>query len=189
MPSTATAKTKKRKSKFSLDKFVVPTGSIPEKMAKLLDWAADEAPRVILRYPQIAKVLLDMDRLPRQDAKEVDMIKGRVSATRQKLVQKFGRDLVTEPGIGCRATVDDSDVLQFCVTKRARRLMVAKDRLTESIGIIEEEGLLENSDIPELVQWLTDELNPLIKKLQDPKAVRALLPPEVKDDDDGSNGA
>lgn len=179
-----TTKPKPKPKRFNPDDFEPPSGSIPEKMAKLLDWAAEEAPGVVLRYPQIAKALLGMTKTPRKDSKEVDMIRGRVSPTRQRLIKYYERDLVTETGIGCRATISDADALENCVTKRARRLMIAKDRLVESINIIQEEGLLESSDIPELAQWLSDELKPLIKELQKPRSVKALSPPPPRDDDD-----
>lgn len=159
--------------------------SVALKIAQMLDWAAMKAPGTIVTYPQIAKVILSLGRLPRQDAREVEMVRSRVSSARQKLISDFERDLVTEPGIGCRATFSDADTIANCITKRTRRLLLAKDRLTESINILSEEGMIEaKSDIPQLVEWLNEELKPLLKTIDKPKNVKALTevpaPPQAE---------
>jgi hypothetical protein len=159
-----------------------PTEFIPEdgvsvalKIAQMLDWAAIQAPGTIVTYPQIAKVIMSLGRMPRQDAKEVDMVRSRVSSARQKLIEEYERDLVSEPGIGCRATFSDADAISNCVTKRTRRLLLAKNRLVESINILSQEGMIAaKSDIPQLVEWLNEELKPLLKSFDRPKNVKAL---------------
>lgn len=160
-------------------------GTTVGKIAELLDWAAEELPHKIITYPQITKAVMGYPRMPRQDSKEVELIRSRISGVRQKLVKDFDRDIVTESGIGCRATVDSADILKHCVTKRAKRLSSANTKLQESISIMDEEGLLEtNPDLADLVSWLQEELKPLIKKLQTPKSVRALLPPVAMPEDE-----
>jgi hypothetical protein len=172
----ATPRKKKRTKAVRPTDFKPEPGSIPSKIAQMLDWYADKKPGEILSYPVLAKVVLHLSRTPRKDAKEVDMVKCRVSAARQQLIAKYERDLVTDPGFGCRATFGDSDVLVHCVTKRARRLAAAKERLCESLTVLDEEGLID-ADVKYLAEWLSEELKPVLKKLESAKAAKALLPP------------
>lgn len=172
----ATTKKKKRNKIFRPIDFKPEAGSIPSKIAQMLDWCAQKKPGEIISYPVLAKVVLHLARTPTKISKEVEMLRSRISAARQQLISKYDRDLISDPGFGCRATISDEDVLVHCVTRRARRLAAAKERLAESLSIMEEEGLV-SEDIKYLAEWLNEELRPVLKKLETAKAAKALLPP------------
>lgn len=174
------AETKKkttRRKKFRATDFRPESGlSVPGKIAQMLDWAADKSPGTVCTYPQIAKAILDLNKMPRFDSREVEMIRGRMSAASLIMRKEYNRDIVTVPKEGARATFSDEDLLSNCITKKARRLYSAKERLSEAIAILDEEGLVSD-DIKYLADWLNDELKPIFRKLESPKATRALLPP------------
>src|ERR1035437_10083710 len=107
---------KPKRSKFTLDisKFDADFKlSIPNRAAQYLDWAAKNYPHQYTPYNLMCQALMGYERTPKLSNGEVERLRSSSGRIRKILVEKFGRDLVVQPGLGPRATVDDTDKLKM----------------------------------------------------------------------------
>jgi hypothetical protein len=91
----------------------VPQGvSAVERGVEILDWAAVAYPGQIVGYPDFAKAALRLDRRPQAGSIDIQRARMLVQNAARRLCKdgrKVKRWVVTEPGVGARATVDNAD--------------------------------------------------------------------------------
>jgi hypothetical protein len=110
-----------------------------------------------------------------------------MSSVGKRLLELFKVSLITERGVGARASVDDRDILEQSVTKEAERTSLAAAKLKKVSDLVSPEKLSalleelpngqEKDDFLQLSTWFKEDLIKLVKKLEQPKQKAALLPP------------
>jgi hypothetical protein len=177
MQSTAQKLSKKRSdvSQYEPD----TTQSMTKRIAHFLDWAADNMPKEFLQYNVVLKAVMGYKHLPRLETKEVEFVRSAITRVRKVLLETYRRGTVTMPGVGVRATVDDSDMVVHDVTKKGKRVQSAVKSFTEAVNIV------NPANIPK-----TPEMAPYTKYVRDAKEVAAvfgskdflnrLLPPKTE---------
>ena len=125
------------KKAINFKNFKVDAGeSVSRRLARLLDWAAEEMPGRSVSYQEAAKIVLLLPRLPGADSREVESIKSAKSRSRKILLMERKRGLVATEGIGIRATTDDDDLVENQVEVDARRVVQASEALDRSTGAL-----------------------------------------------------
>lgn len=152
-----------------------------QRAAHFLDWAAKNMPGEYQAYNVILKAVLGQKMLPRQDGDQVKLFKASIpNGVKRALLDKYDREIVTLPGIGVRATVDDADRLTNVAPIRARRLNASRRAfLVTATGI----DLAKVPDTPELAglkAWMGTEVRTVLKTLGSPEFERKLLPPGIE---------
>lgn len=172
---------RKMKSVLGYHQHVVdPSQPLNWRLAMFLDWAAQEMPERAIPYQHIAKVIMMKSRVPSPDSTEVRQIKGAISRAKRILLSHFKRGLVPTPGVGIRATVDDTDLAKTQVENDVRRLKQAADAIDRSVSAVNASAIRERD-----VRKRFGAITRFNKALRGPNMLENLriLPPK-KDDDD-----
>jgi hypothetical protein len=149
---------KSRKVKPKLNRWKRPEGRMANahRIAHFLDWAADTYPGYIFLYEEIAYCVSELSAMPRNNkVKTVQSIRGAMSAAANTLRKNYSRALVSERGVGVRATINELEKVQHDVAVRAQRYTAAGNKLTESIDVVV--GARLDKDVKELVALLGDD--------------------------------
>jgi len=147
------------------------------RMAHFFDWFARKHPKVPVPANVVYRAITGIPRTPRMDAPEVEAVLGGMSAARSILKEQYRRGLVSERGLGFRATTDDEDTANTQMRRDARRLVSAHKALDATAAIVDP-AKVKN---PELRAWVSKAVNPLLKALNEGDRIHRLLP---KGDDD-----
>jgi hypothetical protein len=83
--------------------------SVPRRVVALLVYGAQELPFKPIPVPWITKVVYKEKKLPTEDSKLVESMKGRTTRIRDLLRSEYRKGLVSLPGQGWRATVNEDD--------------------------------------------------------------------------------
>ena len=147
----------------------------PQRIARLLDWAAKNYPRQFLGPNLVVKGINGYSHNPRIDSKEVESIRCCWTRVRTILQQDYRRDLRCNPIAGVRATVDSSDALEE-IPKRARRFISARNSL------INTNNLIDYSKVPNspLKEYAQTQIGTVIKMITAPSFERLLALPAHK---------
>jgi hypothetical protein len=175
-----TTKTDKR-GDISTYKFD-PEMSQTKRIAHFLDWASQHMPKEFLPYNVVLKAVMGYKHLPRLDTKEVLFIRHAITRVRKTLLDTYKKGLVSMPGVGVLATVDDADMVINDVAKKGQRVQSAVNSFTASVNVV------NPANIPK-----TAEMAPYQKYIRQAKDVAALfgtsefmqklLPPKTATDD------
>ncbi len=149
------------------------------RLAHFLDWFARKQPKVPIAANLIYRAITGIPRTPRMETPEVDAVKSGMSRAREILKEQYRRGLVSERGLGFRATVDDEDTANTQLRRDARRL-VSAHRGMESTAKIVDPAKVKNA---ELRAWVTKAVNPLLKVLDEGDRIHRLLPKHEETDD------
>lgn len=160
-------------SKFTTDAKL----TIPARAAALLDWAAEHYPMQFVAYNVLLKGVMGYGKMPRLDTKEVEQLRAKITRIREILMSDFGRELVTMPGSGCRATVDSADTLKHNVTKRIVKVRLAKQALAKTASLVDPSKVPNTEEYKALKSWFNRDVHDVLKTLTSPEFERKLLVP------------
>lgn len=176
-----------RRRKLQLRSFQPREKSIRGRTAEFLFWAKGKYPYQLITYEEITQAIFSLGSVPNNKSPHVKSVRGQMSSVGKRLLELFKVSLITERGVGARASVDDKDVLEHSVTKEAERTSLAAAKLKKVSDLVSPERLAslldelpvgqEKEDFLHLSTWFRDDLLKLIKKLEQPKQKAALLPP------------
>lgn len=177
-----------QRRKMKLTQFKTEEKAICRRVAAFLAWCAAKYPYQIITYEEVTQAIFDLSRIPTAGSRHVKSVRGQMSSTGKILMDGYKNTLITMRGIGVRASVDDSDILRYSVTKEADRHRQTGKKLTETAALVspeklkaQTEGLKGDSVLREemiqLSAWLTESVSKYVKTLQKPSMAAALLPP------------
>jgi hypothetical protein len=173
---------KSRRSKFTLDISKYETNhklSIPNRAADYLDWAARNYPHQYTPYNLMCQALMGYDRTPKLKNAEVERLRNALGRIRAILVSKYGRDLVAQPGLGPRATVDDADKLKMVMPKKAARLASARSQFVTTANSIDARLVPNTPELMGLKDWFSRSVKDVVKQISSKEFEAKLLPPGV----------
>lgn len=177
------ATSKPRSKKSGSNSGYVPDTELPlaKRIAHFLDWAAEHRPKEFIQYTEITKEIMGYSHMPRAKTAEVEHIQKTASRSRTVLRKEYKRGMVSKPGLGVRATVDDADMTMNVLTKRAKTLAGAGAKFVETHSDIDPTKLSTTGEIGKYREWLTHEAADTVKKLTAPSFKQSLLPPGSPD--------
>lgn len=127
-----------------------PKLSITQRAAHYLDWSAREYPKQFTPYNLLVKAIMGFGTTPRLDSDAVNSLRSNMQRVKHYLVGTYGRELVSEPGVGVRATTDDADLLTTSLPVRLRRLQGAQKAVANTASLIDPTKI---PDTPEMLKW------------------------------------
>lgn len=139
-----------------------PKMSMAQRMANYLDWAATNWPGEYTPYNRMLKAINGYARMPHMDSKEVETMRASITRARSILIEKYGRELVTSPGTGARATVDDTDAAKNALAKKARHLSGAVASFKKTAAIIDASQVTD----PTVKKWLQTDVKAVLRLTQ-----------------------
>lgn len=174
--------TKSQRSKFTLDISKFQTDhkkSIPNRAAEYLDWAAKNYPHQYTPYNLMCQALMGYDRTPKLKNAEVERLRNSLGRIRQILVEKYERELVAQPGLGPRATVDDADKLKMVMPKKAARLASARAQFVSTANSIDPKLIPNSPELAALKDWFSRSVKDVVKQIGSKEFESKLLPPST----------
>lgn len=133
--------------------------------AHFLDWAAKHFPRQFIPYNLAYAAVMGIDRMPILSSREVETFRGTTARIRKVLIGEYGRELVTMPGTGFRATVDSTDVLKQQVPRRVGAFIRAKESLKATAGLVNTTEVPDTEELKPLKRWFSRSLGDALKVL------------------------
>jgi hypothetical protein len=138
----ATKKKNTTKTSFS-DYKVDRDMSITRRVADFLNWYAEKCPKRVVDLPDLIKTVRMERRRLHPDSQEVTRFKGRLWRAGEIMYADYGREIVTIPGIGVRATTDDEDIARMKLSKRARTSQRAAEKAVMTADLIDERNITD----------------------------------------------
>jgi hypothetical protein len=112
------------------------------RVCMCLLWGAETLPRRPCGVRFLVKVWLGQDALPREDNPQIVIFMNRaIKRIRIISPKEFKHHLIFEPGLGYRYSVDDNDVMENVVEKKAKRSVVQMDKLEELLSDVDPKKL------------------------------------------------
>lgn len=160
---------------------VDPKLSITLRAAQALAWAAKNFPLEYVSYQQLTQAIMGYARLPSAKSQEVERLRKLMSARiRHVLEEKYELELVAQPGIGVRATVDDTDRLRSVLPKKASRLKAARTSFVKTAVNIDIQRVPNTPENKQLKDWYSTSVigvHGILKQIATKEFERKLLPP------------
>lgn len=173
---------KSKRSKFTLDisKFEVDSKlSIAHRAAQYLDWAAKHYPHQYTPYNLLLQALMGYERTPKLSNAEVTRLRSASGRIRKLLVEKYARDLVVQPGLGPRATVDATDKLKMVMPKKAARLASARGQFVATANSIDPKLIPNTPEMAPMKDWFIRSVKDVVKQISSKEFEDKLLPPNT----------
>ena len=169
---------KNRKNALSDYKFDAKWSRVM-RIAHFLNWAAEHLPYDLIPHNEICRAISGYDRTPAHNSKEVESVRSSMSAVRTKLESDmFKRGLISEIGVGVRASVDATDVVKNCIPVRHDRIRRGKVALIRTSGLV---GSADKITDPSWRNWFNTAITPLVAKINNPEFQKFLQPPPAAD--------
>jgi len=115
--------------------------SVPRRVAHFLDWAALHHPLRCWSAPEVWQICMQLPRLPRDSEFNRKAMAATAGRSRSILQELYGRTLVTQRGIGFRASVGSEDVHDNCMPDRIKRAKSALGQLTVTAVFVDAKEL------------------------------------------------
>ena len=178
-----------RRLKLQLNRYVPKAKSISGRIAELLHWAFENYPGEIITNEEITQAIFTLGKLPISTSQQVVNVRGRMSDARQTLRKKYNQDLISEPGVGARASTGSVDVLTLSMPKATANYERAANKLQETANLISNkevtEAIAELADPQEkeellgLQAWYQELVQKVVKRVTQPQFQRLLPPPDT----------
>lgn len=149
------------------------------RAAHYLSWKAVHEPGSFIAYNELLKTITGVGRMPQLKSEEVEHLRKNAHMIRKLLSDKYDREMVSLPGVGIRATVDDSDVLKNVVPRKASRLQSARNGFIKTVSRIDQKRIPDTVEMAPLKGWLQREVKELVKQISSSEFERRLLPPSI----------
>lgn len=126
-------------------------GSLPRKIAEFLVYAAKHDPKEFVSMAEVVRAVYGVTRVGKD---QEDGIRRRLTGVNKILHDEFGCALVSQPGIGVRATMSDEDAARTALPRRMKRLDSARKAVIATSKIIDPKKITDG----QLRRWV--ELGP-----------------------------
>ena len=119
---------------FNSKGFQSAEGSLPKKIAEFLVWASKQEPKQFVSAAEVVRAVYGVTRVGKD---QEDGIRRRLTGVNKILHDEFGCALVSQPGVGVRATIGDEDTARTALPKRMKRLDSARKAVVATAAIID----------------------------------------------------
>lgn len=171
----------RRKKTLNFDGYApLLKGSMAERGAHALHWAAQRFPKQYVPYTLLAKVMLNLPHMPRAANPDVVTTAGRVTSIREKLIKNFGCSAVVMPKVGVRATVDSEDVLKTDMVSKSKRLASARRGYVASAKLVDVAEVPKTEDNKPWIGWYQQGVKQVLGQISSDAFGQKLLPPSSK---------
>lgn len=167
---------KKNEVKYDIDLSL----SQVQRAAHYLDWSAKHHPGTYVPFNVLLRDINGYKHKPQLKSEEVERLRKNNSAIKKVLWSKYGREVVSLPGVGIRASTDDADTLTNVVPKRAARLNSARTNFLQTVTNIDPAKVPNTPALKPHKDWLTNEIKSLVKTIGSAEFERKLLPPTAE---------
>lgn len=178
---------RERRKKLQINQFKPEDKSIRGRVTEFLLWCAERYPRCTITYEEITQAIFGLGRVPDPRSKNVKSVRGQMSSAGKLLLGQHAKTLITERGVGARASVDESDKARESLPGSVKNYQQAADKLkkvAESIDQLELSREIKalvdpqlRQELSDVAEWHRELINKVIKNLNRPSTVKALLPP------------
>jgi hypothetical protein len=177
----------KKNGQLDVSKYKAPKEMMSRnrRAAHFLDWAAVNYPYQYIQYNLLLKAIHGYKRLPRLDSEPVVHVKKGMTGIRKMLYKYHCRLSNTEPGLGVRALVDDTDNLRVALPKQTRRLFGSKLAVERTVGMIDIRRVPNTPELRHYKKWLKDDVIGILRALKGVSFDTRALPPARQDEDEG----
>lgn len=151
-----------------------------QRAAHFLDWNAKHKPGEFTAYNLLFKQITGVGRTPQLKSEEVEHLRRHSQTIKKVLFDTYGREMISLPGVGVRASIDDADVLKNVVPKKASRLQSARVGFLKTVSNIDQKNIPDTAELKPLKSWLNREVRELVKQISAPEFERKLLPPAAE---------
>lgn len=148
--------------------------SVRRDVVAFLVWARDKHPGVFVSYAEITQRINGFQKRPNSNNGEVLAVRRASTGIRTILLAEHGCGLVTDPALGMRATVDDTDLAATQMVKVAGRLRSAQRTFTATSDQIDARKIQDDT----LRKWYTSGIVPVAKAIAATDFATRLLPPK-----------
>jgi hypothetical protein len=175
-----------RRKALRITSFSPAEKSISGRVCEFLHWASLKYPKSIITYEEITQAVFMLGKKPSTGSKAVKSVTSAISRSRKVMKPKYKQDILTEKGVGARATVDELDVLSTSILRDTETHRRSAAKLKSTVDLINEKKLDRLiAQAPKEVRdeimitraWYTESLGKYIKMLEKPSSAKALLPP------------
>lgn len=170
---------KKSRGKITGDSYPGSDPKLPKshRIAHYLNWAADNIPYVFTQFNELLKRVEGRGRMPRLDSEDVNLLRRNVGSCKNILLQLYEREFISQPGVGVRASVDDTDRLKTVLPKRMNRFNAARKAAIQTASSIDLNNIPDTPLLKPYKDWMKRSVRDVIKDLSDPTFEKKLLPP------------
>ncbi len=177
---------RKRRRKFNLKGFTRTEKPFSRRVCEFMEWAATKYPKQVFLYEEVAQAIFELGTLPRRSSPSVMTVRNAIARARVVMLSQYNRDIISEVGVGVRATTDSADAISRSVTQatiqheRSLRNLRAKAALVDSkemAALIAEAPEDIRADLETSHEWFQEHLQKYLRRLEKPEQVKALLPP------------
>lgn len=158
----------------------VLTMSKTQRIAHFLDWSAMHVPYEIMPYNIILRAIEGYEHTPRAGSQETIALRKVTKGARAQLLKLYSRGMLSEPGVGLRATVDDADMVKTDVAKKSSRVQSAVKSLADSVEKVDTKSESFQGLTTEWKDWFKTNAKDVVKQMASPEYLRKLLPPGSK---------
>jgi len=148
----------------------------PERVVHFILWSAIHHPGRPVSVPHMVRVAYNLPKLPKEEAKDVISFGKKIGAVRKILYERHKKALISHPGLGFRASVDDADAARNDTERKAKRVVHAINGLDKSRHIV------NRSNLSGALRERFDELGEVTKRLTSSNIYDKLLPPNTEKD-------
>lgn len=184
-----------RRGRLKITSFKTEETAISRRVLAFLLWARLQHPEQVMTYEEIAQAVYGFGRLPAAQSAAVKTVKSSLYSVGKTLQKNHGLTLITERGVGARASTDNVDKMMKSLPVVAQRLSTARDNYVTVVHQIDclglEQELAEMSGDPkrakeaaELFAWFQSDVVKLVGVLDRPSTVKGLIPPPPSVDDE-----
>lgn len=149
-----------------------------QRIAHLLNWAADHGPGVLIPYNIILKYIMGFEHTPRMGNEEVETLRRKLSSVRPHLQKTYSRDLKNVTGVGARATTDSLDLVKQSMPANVRRVNSSHAALKRNAELVDVAKLPASGPDKSWRDWYIKTVPPALKALQSDERIAKLLPPK-----------
>jgi hypothetical protein len=151
--------------------------SDPQRAAQALDWAAEQFPEQWVAYNILLRAIRGFSHTPKLASRDVENLRHKMSRVREILRRVYSRDLISEPGVGVRATSASLDVLKTAMVQRARRLASASTNYAATAALVEASEIPATEANRPWLQWWKSSVKQTLAVITDDGYLRKLLAP------------
>lgn len=148
-----------------------------QRAAHFLDFYATKNPGSFIAFNELLKAITGVGRTPQLKSQEVEHLRKSTTSIRRRLFEVHGREMISLPGVGVRASIGDADVLQNVMPKKSVRLQSARASFVKTAAGIDAAKIPNTPELAPLKAWFGHQIRDVMKQISSPDFERKLLPP------------
>jgi len=172
------SKRKKQGLENGIDNYVTDHKlSKARRAAHFFAWAKENYPYEFANWDVTLQAIEGYGKRPSLKSKEVLALRRQGSFIRATLENDYGMCLVSQPGVGARATVDDGDMAKHAMTRRMKVLSSAQKAAEKTFALIDPQQIPNTPEFRPYKDWINKDVREVLKLTGTETFQRKCLPP------------